>query len=236
MHGAAPDSFRTCIIVPIPKGHNSNMSDSANFHGIALSSVFGKVFDNIILNRYQHQLASCDMQFGFKPKNSTSICSMVLKEAISYYVHHQSPVFCTFLDATKAFDKIKYCKLFKLLLQRHLPAPIIRVLINLYTNNLVRVSWCGVVSDYFSAANGVKQGAVLSPILFCVYIDNLLILLSKTGVGCYIGSNFVGALAYADGIVLIAPTASALRKLLTICDKYARDYSISFNALKTKLM
>jgi len=91
---------------------------------------------------------------------------MVLKEVVSYYVQHQSPVFCTFLDANKAFDIIKYCKLFKLLLQRHLPAPIIQV--NLYTNNLVglRVSWCGAVSDYFVADNGVKQGAVLSHVLF----------------------------------------------------------------------
>jgi len=56
----------------------------------------------------------------------------------------------TFLDATKAFYRIKYCKLFKLLLHcHHLLAPIIRVRVNLYTNNLVRVSLCGVVSDYF---------------------------------------------------------------------------------------
>jgi len=53
-----------------------------------------------------------------------------------------------------------------------------------------------------------------------VYIDDLF----KAGIGCHIGSNFVGALAYADDIVLIAPTAIALRQLLIICDEYARDY------------
>lgn len=93
--------------------------------------------------------------------------------------------------------------------------------------------WCR--NRLFPANNGVKQGAVLSPVLFCVYIDNLLILLSKTGVGCYIGSNCVCALAYADDIVLIAPTALVLRRLLIICEEYARAYSISFNAIKTKL-
>ena len=60
-------------------------------------------------------------------------------------------------------------------------------------------------------------------------------MLSKAGTGCYIGSNFVGALAY-DDIVLIAPTATALRKLLAKCEGYAREYCISLNALKTKCL
>jgi hypothetical protein len=67
VHGVVPDSFRLCTIVPIPTGHNANMSDSANFHGIAFSSIYGKLFDNIILDRYHHKLMSCDLQFGFKP-------------------------------------------------------------------------------------------------------------------------------------------------------------------------
>jgi hypothetical protein len=100
----------------------------------------------------------------------------------------------------------------------------------------LRIAWGGFLTDYFSAVNGVEQGAVLSPVLFCVYLDNLLIALSKAGVGCFIGPTFVGALAYADDIVLIAPTATAMRKLLALCDSYARDYCISFNAHKTKCM
>jgi len=108
--------------------------------------------------------------------------------------------------------------------------------LNFYINNFVRVSWCGYFSEYFLATNGVKQGGVLSPILFCVYLDELLIGLSKAGIGCYIGSNFVGALAYADDLVLVAPSASALRKMLSICDDYAREYSMSFNAQKSKCL
>jgi hypothetical protein len=46
----------------------------------------------------------------------------------------------------------------------------------------------------------------------------------------YIGTNFVRALAYADAIVILAPTATAMHRLLAICEEYARDYNISFNA------
>ena len=161
---------------------------------------------------------------------------MVLKETLSYYTKNNSFVFCTFLDATKAFDRVNYCKLFRLLIQRDLPACIIRILIKLYTEHSVRVLWAGVASDYFSAINGVKQGGVLSPVLFCVYINDLLINLSKCGAGCFIGSIFVGALAYADDVVLLAPTPSAMRKLLAVCDSFASDYDIVFNASKSNYL
>lgn len=236
VHGAAPDTFLRSTIVPIPKGKHGAVSDSTNFRGITLSSIYGKLFDNIVLTRFGDRLSSSELQFGFKVKSSTSLCSMVLKESLSYYVHHQSSVFCTFLDASKAFDRVRYCKLFRLLVIRQVPALIIRILMSFYIGHSVRVQWCGIVSDYFLAGNGVKQGGVLSPVLFCLYIDGLLVALSKAGVGCYIGTNFVGALAYADDIVLLAPSASALRTMLHVCDNYARDYSISFNASKSKCL
>ena len=84
--------------------------------------------------------------------------------------------------------------------------------------------------------NGVKQGGVLSLVLFCIYIDNLLVQLSKSGFGCYIGNTFVGALAHADDIVLVAASASAMHMLLSICDDFASEYSISFNSTKSKCM
>ena len=74
------------------------------------------------------------------------------------------------------------------------------------------MEWNGVCSDYFSVRNGVKQGGVISPILFCVYVDGLLKLLSDAKVGCYISHVFVGAHAYADDIMLLAPTARTQRK------------------------
>jgi hypothetical protein len=161
---------------------------------------------------------------------------MILKETVSYYLNQGSPVFCTFLDASKAFDRVNYCKLFRLLMKRDLPACIIRVLMNMYTGHLIRISWAGVMSGYFNALNGVKQGGVVSPVLFCIYIDDLLVSLSQTGVGCYMAGIFVGAIAYADDIVLISPTPLGTRKLLLTCETFANEFDILFNANKSKFL
>jgi len=76
----------------------------------------------------------------------------------------------------------------------------------------------------------------LSSVLFGLYIDGFLVALSKAGVGCFIGDNFVGALAHADEIALLAPSASALRITLANCEDCATEYSISFNASKSKCL
>jgi hypothetical protein len=87
---------------------------------------------------------------------------------------------------------------------------------NFYADNLVQVSWLGFNSDSVVVFNGVKQGGVLSPVLFCVFTDNLILQLSGAGVGCYVGNLFEGTLAYADHIVLMAPTPTTVRKMLSI--------------------
>ena len=136
-----------------------------------------------------------------------------------------------FLDASKAFDLVDHGILFKILLERGLPLSIVRFLISWYSMQQLRVRWNSSLSD---VSNGVRQGSVLSPILFSVYLDSLLVDLSKFGVGCYWGSFF--AFAYADDVVLLAPCAAALRIMLSICSHFALSHKLEFNASKTKLI
>ena len=91
--------------------------------------------------------------------------------------------------------------------------------------------WNSHVSDYFSISNGVKQGGVISPVLFNLYLDNLLISLKQSGLVCHI--NVYGALGYADDITLTCPSLYGLNSMLDICNQFAKNNNVIFNTKKT---
>jgi hypothetical protein len=87
---------------------------------------------------------------------------------------------------------------------------------------------------FLTLNNGVKQGSVISPILFTVYMDELIEELCKSGFGCKIGNVYYGILIYADDIFLLAPTITALQHMLDICAHFSDEKGLMFNASKTQ--
>ena len=106
----------------------------------------------------------------------------------------------------------------------------------MYTQQECRVKWGSVKSSSFPVHNGVKQGGVLSPLLFSIYLDTLLCELASCGYGSYIGNKFMGAMAYADDIVLLSPSLGGLRQMLKVCEKFSDDFDILFNPAKSKML
>ena len=100
----------------------------------------------------------------------------------------------------------------------------------------MRVKWNGSLSGTFSASDGVKQGGVLSLLLFTVYLDQLILALKESGIGCHLNGMFVGAFIYADDVTLLVPTSMALKAMLSTCTDFAASHHLLFNASKTKCM
>ena len=119
--------------------------------------VYCKIYDYIVLSKHNDALMSSELQFGFKVHRLTNMCTMILKETMAYYSSNQSSVFCSFLDATKAFDRIHYCELFKLVIKRHLSTRVIRLLTIMYLNNFVRMAREGVITDCFQQLMGLNM-------------------------------------------------------------------------------
>ena len=84
--------------------------------------------------------------------------------------------------------------------------------------------------------NGVKQGGILSPLLFNVYMDNLRLQLHRQSMGCSVGGTVVNHMLYADDVVLFAPSAKGLQKLLDFSHTYGCNHDIEFNPSKYCVM
>jgi len=233
-HQAAP--LLNATIVPIPKDGNKSMADANNYRGIALSSSIAKVFDLVFLRRNEISLKTSNLQFAFKKDFSTTMCTLAMKEVALHYLNRDSDVFSCFLDATKAFDRVRFDCLFEILIERGVKWPDLRMLLDLYQHQCARVSWGAAHSSYFSVSNGIRQGSIISPVLFAVYMDPLIDRLRRSEVGCWVGHAFYGAMIYADDITLLSPSVSGLRQMLKVCEEFCAERGITFNATKSICM
>lgn len=236
VHGFVPARMIKSVIVPIIKNKNIRIKEKDNYRPICLSSVFSKVAEKILYSRLHYWLSTTCNQFGFKPKHGTDICVFILKELLRYYTEHGSCMYVAYLDASKAFDRVNHTKLFAKLLKIGAPKWIIRVLCQWYSNQSLCIRWGSLLSKVFPVSNGVRQGGILSPLLFNAYMNDLSISLLKLPIGCCSGEIVVNHLMYADDIVLLAPSAKGMQKLLDVTYEHGTLNDIIFNSQKSQLM
>ena len=141
-----------------------------------------------------------------------------------------------FLDASKAFDRVNQQLLFEKQEHRGVPGYILRIIVFWYENQTMRVLWGNLLSNSFQVSNGVRQGGILSPYLFNVYMDDLSNRLNKLKIRCSLGDLFINHLMYADDLVLISPSTRGLNCLIEECQRYGLEFDILFNSSKSAVM
>jgi Reverse transcriptase (RNA-dependent DNA polymerase) len=105
-----------------------------------------------------------------------------------------------------------------------------------YSHQEVNVRWHNMFSDSFCIENGTRQGGVLSPYLFTRYIREVLYAVINTRIGCNVGGRMMNILAYADDVVLLAPSWTALQDLITVLDTNIKIIDVVVNTDKTVCM
>jgi len=119
---------------------------------------------------------------------------------------------------SKAFDKLNCYILLKKLMEKKCPVKLINILHMWFNISCTIIKWGERYSSLVFPTTGVRQGSMLSPLLFSVYVDDMLNCLNRSKFGCQVKDFYFNAFMYADDLLLVSISVSDLQKLLEICE------------------
>ena len=207
-----------------------------DFRGITISPVMSTIFESCILDRYQQYFITSDNQFGFKKGLSCSHAIYSVKCVVDHYSRLGSTVNLCLLDLKKAFDKMNHCGLYIKLMNRLIPNALLCVLEFWFNVCMTCVRWGNALSNFIALECGVRQGGVLSPYLFAIFIDDIINKIEQSSLGCKFKYKNVSIFIYADDIILLAPSVESLQNMLQICEKELAWLDMSLNPKKSLCM
>jgi len=235
-YGFVPDDFGKGILIPLLKGSGVDASLVENYRGITISCMVSKIFEYAILAKFNHLFETDSLQFGFRHGVGCSDALFTVKSVINHYTKNGCTVNVAALDISKAFDRISYYALFSKLLKRNFPSQLINIFISWYSKSYVKVKWKDKLSESFQVSAGVRQGGVLSPFLFAIYIEDIVSELKREKKGCIVNGVYLGCFLYADDILLLSQSVSCMQIMLNICTKQSKCLDLKFNVVKSVVM
>ena len=238
--GLTPVMWRKSIIAPIPKDASKDKRVPLNYRGISLASSVYKLYCAVIDNRLSSWAETYglinDEQNGFRKNRGCSDHLLSLNNIVDTRKQKRQSTYMCFVDFSKAYDRVNRQLLWIKLEKLGLNGNISRVLKSLYIDYQCCVRLNGFSTDYFSVKCGLKQGCILSPLLFNLYVNDLITSLKVTGKGIPINDHKVCCLAYADDIVIMAENEPDLQLMLNVLHDWCKTWNMKINPEKTKIV
>ena len=236
--GYFPEHWAEGHIIPIFKKGDKN--EVSNYRGITLLSTIGKLFTRIFNNRLndwsEEYSIYVEAQSGFRRGMGTSDI-FVLNNLITHCLNNNVPLYCAFVDFTKAFDFVVRDILWFNLIRLGVRGRMLNIMKSIYSCVKSRVKHDNTLSELFTCNIGVRQGECLSPFLFAMYVNDLETELAIKGVaGIDIGIININILLYADDIILFGKNPEDLQNALNVLDEYCQRWKLTVNTSKTKIM
>ena len=240
-HPSVISTWSMSMILPIHK--KGSKMNPENYRGISLLSCFGKFFTAILNQRLltfaiENKILS-NAQLGFMPGNRTSDALLILYNLINFYCHkNKNHIFGCFVDFQKAFDKVPRYTLFQKLLNYDINGNFYNCLVNLYLEDKACIKVGNQISNFFSRTQGVKQGCILSPLLFNIFLSDFQKDIEKEEnepIDIAPGDP-MGCIIWADDILLLSKSELGLSNMLKTLKTYTEKNGMSINLDKTKVM
>ena len=232
-----PNDWLESIFIPIPKKPNPRQCN--DFRLISLMSHSLKILLRIIHNRIQNK---CEQkisreQFGFRKGMGTREALFSIQVLAQKCIDQQKSLYICFVDFEKAFDKVPHTELISLLNNLEMDERDVRLLKSLYWQQKAIIRTKGNISKQLDIRRGVRQGCILSPILFNVFSENIFeIALKNETHGIKINGETVNNIRYADDTVLIADTDIGLQHIIDQLNNTCKQHGMKINIKKTKTM
>ncbi len=254
-----PGQMKNSQIITIFKNKGSR-AECANYRGISLLSVAGKILSKILQTRISTSLldtAVSESQCGFRNGRGTADMIFAARQLQEKCIEQHMNLYAVFIDLTKAFDTINRNTLWKVLSKKGIPPKVTNILKAMHTDMLGSVKVNGEITDSFPITTGVKQGCIIAPTLFIIYFDAMLqealrgcedgihiryrtdgspFNLSRLRAKTKTNLSLIRELLYADDCGIFAHTEENLQLLLDNFARASTGFGLTISISKTEVM
>lgn len=236
---ANPEDWLLALVLPLYK--KGDASNCGNYRGISLLDIAYKVLETIIACRVRQAVDESlrENQGGFRKHRGCVDQIFCLRQILEQRHEFRRATYMAFVDFAAAFDSVDRSGLWEVLASYGVPPHIIRLIKSLYRRTTCKIKVYNQLSDAFEVVTGVRQGAVLSPLLFNIAIDWVLkMALDQFDWGVVVsrGGLKVTDLDFADDVGLLSGTSVFLQTMLDNVVEYGSRVGLKINAAKTKVM
>uniref|UniRef100_A0A8D8XDM6 Craniofacial development protein 2 n=2 Tax=Cacopsylla melanoneura TaxID=428564 RepID=A0A8D8XDM6_9HEMI len=235
--GHIPSDFLLSTFITLPKVNKAKKC--SDFRTISLISHTSKILLQIIKRRINDIIETnlSETQMGFRAGKGCRDALTVMRVVLEKNVDKNNDIFMAFIDYEKAFDNVNHQKLIEILEKVKIHKADIRLIAKLYWGQKGKVKTSTGISEEFNIMKGVRQGCIISPVLFNIYAEQII----KEAVenephGILLKDKLINNLRYADDLVLLTSSKQSLVVLLEKLFESSSNYHMKVNIKKSKIM
>ena len=235
-----PEGWREARVTLIPKGGGKDKREIKSYRPVTIVNVICKILGSILKERLSREVEGnkvlSDEQNGFRRGRRGSDNIFIIGEIIERKRKENKKVWLAFLDVEKAYDKVNRESLWRILERCGVSEKVRNVIKSMYEGTRVKITLGEWTTEWVEVRRGVRQGCILSPLLFAVFMEELVQRIKRMGVGVNIDGEKLGILTFADDVVLMAESREEMERMIEEVCRYGRDLEVKFSGEKSKIM